>query len=62
MVPAPLTNDHNPVPVTGMFPFSVALVPHTLNDPPALETEGDATLVMVTCDELGAHGGFEMVH
>ena len=62
IVPEPLISVHKPVPVAATLPDKVVLVPQTFSDPPALATVGDATPVMVTCDELGAHGLFEMVH
>ena len=62
IVAVPLTSVHNPVPSTGTFPLSVAVLPQTFADTPAFDAVGEATLVMVTCAELAVHGAFEIVH
>lgn len=60
-VPAPLILVHVPVPATGVFPASVAVVPHTLWAEPALAVVGAATPVITTSLEEGAQGALLMV-
>ena len=61
IVPAPLTKVHKPVPVTAVFPASVAVVPQTVWLGPAAETVGVAVPVIVTEEVEAGQGAFEMV-
>jgi hypothetical protein len=62
IVPVPETRVHKPVPVVGVFPASVAVVPQTVWFGPAFEVVGAATPVMVTVEEEGGQGALLMVH
>jgi hypothetical protein len=61
-VPAPLINVHIPVPDAGVFPAKVALVPQTVWGLPATAVLGGNETFIVTCEELGVHGGLLIVH
>ena len=62
MVPTPLTKVHVPVPVVGVFPAIVAVVEQTVWFGPAAAVVGAVTPVIVTVDEEGVQGEFEIVH
>jgi hypothetical protein len=62
IVPVPETRVHKPVPVVGVFPASVAVVPQTVWLEPALEAVGAATPVIVTVEEEAVQGELLMVH
>jgi hypothetical protein len=62
IVPAPPTSVHVPVPVRGVFPASVAVLPHIVCGTPALAVVGGSTPVIVTVDDEEVQGELEMVH
>jgi hypothetical protein len=57
--PAP---DQVPVPIVGTLPAKVVLLAHTICAAPALDTEGLASLVIVTVLSLGTQVPLEIVH
>ena len=62
IAPAPLTKVQTPVPVTGVFPASVAVVPQTVWFGPATEVVGPPVFVIVTEEEEEGQGAFAIVH
>ena len=62
IVPEPLTKVQVPVPVVGVFPASVAVVPQTVCGVPALAVVGAATPVIVTVEVEAMQGALVMLH
>lgn len=63
MVAVPLTTDHTPVPIVGVFPAKVAVVTQArFWFAPAAATVGAALLVIITSSKEAVHGGLEIVH
>ena len=60
--PDPPINVQLPVPITGKFPFKVAVVAQTLCDAPAFDIVGFASCCMVTVDVLAGQTPFVICH
>jgi hypothetical protein len=58
----PLTKDHKPVPIIGVFPFIVTTLPQTSWLGPAFETVTLSLMVISTWSELAGHIPLVIVH
>lgn len=63
IVPPPETTVHIPVPTAGVVALRVTVVmPHNVWSAPALDVEGDGSIVITTSFVDGAHVPLEMLH
>jgi hypothetical protein len=62
MLPEPPVSVHTPVPVTGVFPASVAVVAQTVWSGPALGAVGGAVLIIVIASVDGVQAPLLIVH